>query len=107
MPTRTGRQRIAMNRYTRLDADLHYFDKGSPSPCRRARRTEQPGDRAAAWPFFAALAFHDLSMGAPAPASPLELAMAVLWISAVVFGAGSILWPSLLGMARRRMLYRW
>jgi glycosyltransferase XagB len=59
------------------------------------------------WPFFAALAFHDLSMGAPAPASPLELAMAVLWISAVVFGAGSILWLALLGMERRRLMNLW
>jgi glycosyltransferase XagB len=59
------------------------------------------------WPFFAALVFHDLAVGTPAPASPLELAVAVLWISAVVFGAGSILWLALLGMNRRRLMNLW
>jgi hypothetical protein len=39
------------------------------------------------WPFFAALAFHALSMGA--------------------FGAGSILWLALLGMERRRLMNLW
>jgi hypothetical protein len=59
------------------------------------------------WPFFAALVFHQLSIGALAPASPLELAMTVLWISAVVFGTGSILWLALLGMTRRRLMKLW
>jgi glycosyltransferase XagB len=59
------------------------------------------------WPFFAALVFHHLSLGALAPASPHELAMAVLWISAVVFGVGSILWLALLGMNRRRLMKLW
>lgn len=59
------------------------------------------------WPFFTAVVLHHLSTSALAPASPLELAMAVLWISAVVFGAGSILWLALTGMSRRRLLKLW
>jgi glycosyltransferase XagB len=59
------------------------------------------------WPFFAALVVRQLSIGALAPASPLELATTVLWISAVVFGAGSILWLALLGMNRRRLMKLW
>jgi glycosyltransferase XagB len=59
------------------------------------------------WPFFAAAAIHDLYKGIRAPATALELSIAVLWISAVVFGAGSILWLALLGMERRRLLGLW
>ncbi|HMF05465.1 MAG TPA: hypothetical protein VKE72_00400 [Methylocella sp.] len=59
------------------------------------------------WPFFSALVCHHLSVGALSPASPLELAMAVLWISALVFGVGSILWLALLGINRRRLIQLW
>jgi glycosyltransferase XagB len=59
------------------------------------------------WPFFAALTVYDLRAGLPSPASALELIAAVLWMSALVFGAGSILWLSLLGMERRKLLGLW
>ncbi len=59
------------------------------------------------WPLFAAFVFHQLSIGALAPVSPIEVAMAVLWISAAVFGTGSILWLALLGMNRRRLMQLW
>src|SRR5262245_49469205 len=59
------------------------------------------------WPFFAVLVVHQFSSGALAPTSPLELAMAVLWMSALVFGAGSNLWLALLGMNRRRLMKIW
>lgn len=59
------------------------------------------------WPFFAALVAYDLCAGLPSPASALELFAAVLWTSALVFGVGSILWLSLLGMERRKLLSIW
>jgi glycosyltransferase XagB len=59
------------------------------------------------WPFFTALVVHQFSSGALQPASPLEVAMTVLWMSAVVFGAGSNLWLALLGMNRRRLMKIW
>lgn len=61
----------------------------------------------ALWPFFAAATIHGFSGGMPAPATALELAVAVLWVSTVFFGAGSILWLALLGMERRRLLGLW
>ncbi len=59
------------------------------------------------WPFFAALAVHDLHAGLPAPESALPLVETVLWMSAALFGAGSILWLALLGMKRRKLLGLW
>jgi cellulose synthase/poly-beta-1,6-N-acetylglucosamine synthase-like glycosyltransferase len=59
------------------------------------------------WPLFAAIAAYDLSCGLPAPGSPLDFVVAVLWMSAMVFGAGSIVWLALLGMERRKLLGLW
>jgi cellulose synthase/poly-beta-1,6-N-acetylglucosamine synthase-like glycosyltransferase len=59
------------------------------------------------WPFFAGLAFHDLRTGMPSPNSALSLIETVLWMSAALFGAGSILWLSLLGMKRRKLAGLW
>jgi cellulose synthase/poly-beta-1,6-N-acetylglucosamine synthase-like glycosyltransferase len=59
------------------------------------------------WPFFTALMVHDLWAGLPSPASALELLEAVLWMSAVLFGAASILWLAILGMSRRKLLGLW
>ncbi|MGH6800812.1 MAG: glycosyltransferase family 2 protein, partial [Methylocella sp.] len=59
------------------------------------------------WPFFTVLMVHDLSAGLPSPASALELIEAVLWMSAALFGTGSILWLALLGMKRRKLLGLW
>lgn len=58
------------------------------------------------WPFFAAAAVHDLSVGL-APATAVDLALAVLWVSALFFGMCSILWLALTGMERRRLLGLW
>ena len=59
------------------------------------------------WPFFTALMIHDLWAGLPSPASALELIEVVLWMSAALFGTGSILWLALLGMKRRKLLGLW
>ncbi|MGI8568937.1 MAG: glycosyltransferase [Methylocella sp.] len=59
------------------------------------------------WPFFTALMVHDLCAGLPSPASALELIEVVLWMSAGLFGTGSILWLALLGMKRRKLLGLW
>jgi hypothetical protein len=59
------------------------------------------------WPFFTALMAHDLWTGLPSPASALELIEVVLWLSAGLFGIGSILWLALLGMKRRKLLGLW
>jgi glycosyltransferase XagB len=59
------------------------------------------------WPFFTALMVHDLWAGLPSPASALELIEVVLWMSAALFGTGSILWLALLGMKRRKLLGLW
>ena len=59
------------------------------------------------WPFFAVLVVHDVHAGLPSPGSALALIETVLWTSACVFGAGSILWLSLLGMKRRKLLGLW
>ncbi|MGH6848741.1 MAG: glycosyltransferase family 2 protein [Methylocella sp.] len=59
------------------------------------------------WPFFTALMIHDLSAGLPSPASALELTEVVLWMSAGLFGTGSILWLALLGMKRRKLQGLW
>jgi glycosyltransferase XagB len=59
------------------------------------------------WPFFTALMVHDLSSGLPSPASALDLFEAMLWMSAVFFGAASILWLAILGMSRRKLLGLW
>jgi glycosyltransferase XagB len=59
------------------------------------------------WPLFAVLVAHDLHAGFPAPASAFPLIETVLWMSAALFGAGSILWLALLGMKRRKLLGLW
>ncbi|MCI0465516.1 MAG: glycosyltransferase, partial [Beijerinckiaceae bacterium] len=59
------------------------------------------------WPFFALLAVNDLMTAPPSPATPIELAVAVLWISAALFGTASIVWLALLGMKRRKLLGLW
>ena len=59
------------------------------------------------WPFFAVLFVHDIHAGLPAPDSALPLIEMVLWMSAGLFGAGSILWLALLGMKRRKLLGLW
>ena len=59
------------------------------------------------WPFFAVLFLHDIHAGLPAPDSALPLLEMVLWMSAGLFGAGSILWLALLGMKRRKLLGLW
>ncbi|MBO0734657.1 MAG: hypothetical protein J2P49_10155, partial [Methylocapsa sp.] len=58
------------------------------------------------WPFFAAAAIYNLSSGL-APVTALDLAVAVLWVSALFFGTCSILWLALTGMERRRLLGLW
>ena len=45
--------------------------------------------------------------GLPAPNSALSLIATMLWMSASLFGAGSILWLALLGMKRRKLLGLW
>lgn len=59
------------------------------------------------WPFFTALAIHDLFAAPPSPGTAFELAAAVLWISSALFGAASIVWLALLGMQRRNLLDLW
>ena len=59
------------------------------------------------WPFFAWLVVHDLRAGLPSPSSALPLIETVLWMSACLFGAASILWLALLGMKRRKLLGLW
>lgn len=59
------------------------------------------------WPFLTALAAYDLTAGLPPPASPVGILAASIWTSALVFGAASILWLSLLGMERRKLLSLW
>jgi hypothetical protein len=59
------------------------------------------------WPFFTALMVHDLCAGLPSPDSALGLIETVLWMSAVMFGTGSIVWLALLGMKRRKLLGLW
>jgi hypothetical protein len=60
------------------------------------------------WPFFAALVVHDLRAGVPSsPASAFALIETVLWMSACLFGTGSILWLALVGMKRRKLLGLW
>ncbi len=59
------------------------------------------------WPFFAALAIHDVAKGLPVPATAPELAPAVLWTSTAAFGIASFLWLALAGMKRRRSTKLW
>lgn len=60
------------------------------------------------WPLFAGFVIHDLAAsGLPAPVTGFALIEATLWISVVLFGAGSTLWLALLGMKRRGLLGLW
>ncbi|HXW69917.1 MAG TPA: glycosyltransferase [Methylocella sp.] len=59
------------------------------------------------WPAFALLFFHDVWGGLPHPATALQLVSAVTWTSTFFFGFISILWLSLLGMRRRKILGLW
>ena len=59
------------------------------------------------WPVFAVLIVHDVHAGLPSPDSALALIETVLWTSACLFGAASMLWLALLGMKRRKLLGLW
>ncbi len=59
------------------------------------------------WPFFAALAIHNVAEGLPVPATAPELAAAVLWTSTAAFGIASFFWLALAGMKRRRLTNLW
>lgn len=59
------------------------------------------------WPIFAVLLVHDIHAGLPSPSTLLPLIETVGWTSVCIFGSGSILWLSLLGMKRRRLLGLW
>lgn len=60
------------------------------------------------WPLFTGFTIYDLATGGlPSPSYGFALVQATLWISVVVFGAGSTLWLALLGMKRRKLLGLW
>jgi len=59
------------------------------------------------WPLFAVLVVHNLQAGLPSPTSVLAFIQTMLWMSAALFGSASILWLSLLGMKRRKLLGLW
>jgi cellulose synthase/poly-beta-1,6-N-acetylglucosamine synthase-like glycosyltransferase len=60
------------------------------------------------WPLFTGFVIHDLvTSGLPAPVTGFALIEATLWISVVLFGAGSTIWLALLGMRRRKLLGLW
>ncbi|WOJ91263.1 glycosyltransferase [Methylocapsa polymorpha] len=61
------------------------------------------------WPFLTAFMIHELmTIGLAAePSSGLALVQVTLWVSVALFGIGSVLWLSLLGMKRRKLLGLW
>jgi hypothetical protein len=60
------------------------------------------------WPVLsAALVYHLASAGLPRPESVLIIVETTLWLSVAIFGAGSALWLTLLGMKRRKLLGLW
>lgn len=60
------------------------------------------------WPLLTAMTIYEVAAaGVPSPASGLAFVQAALWVSVATFGAGSVLWLSLLGMKRRRLLGLW
>ena len=59
------------------------------------------------WPLFTALLSYELYNGIPSPATLLSLAATILWVSALFLGTASILWLSLIGMKRRKLLNLW
>jgi len=60
------------------------------------------------WPVLsAALVYHLASAGLPRPESVLIIVETTLWLSVALFGAGSTLWLTLLGMKRRKLLGLW
>ena len=60
------------------------------------------------WPVLsAALVYHLASAGLPRPESVLIIVETTLWLSVALFGAGSALWLTLLGMTRRKLLGLW
>ena len=60
------------------------------------------------WPVLsAALVYHLASAGLPRPKSVLVIVETTLWLSVAIFGAGSALWLTLLGMKRRKLFGLW
>ncbi len=60
------------------------------------------------WPALTALlVYHLASAGLPEPKSMLIVVETTLWLSVAIFGAGSVLWITLLGMKRRGLLGLW
>nr|WP_280643040.1 glycosyltransferase family 2 protein [Methylocapsa acidiphila] len=60
------------------------------------------------WPFLTAATIYELAaFGLPHPATGLDFVIAALWASVVLFGGGSVIWLSLLGMKRRKLLGLW
>jgi hypothetical protein len=61
------------------------------------------------WPFLTAFMIHEFAtIGLPTqPSSGLALFQTTLWASVALFGVGSVLWLSLLGMKRRKLLGLW
>lgn len=60
------------------------------------------------WPGLTALVVWRLaSAGLPQPTSLLVVVETTLWLSVALFGAGSALWLTLLGMKRRRLMGLW
>ncbi|HTV33104.1 MAG TPA: glycosyltransferase family 2 protein [Methylocella sp.] len=59
------------------------------------------------WPFFTVVLGYVLYRGVPTSDTTLSLLATALWISALFFGAASILWLALIGMKRRKLLHLW
>jgi cellulose synthase/poly-beta-1,6-N-acetylglucosamine synthase-like glycosyltransferase len=60
------------------------------------------------WPVLTALlGYHLASAGLPQPESILAIVETTLWLSVAIFGAASLLWLTLLGMKRRKLLGLW
>jgi hypothetical protein len=60
------------------------------------------------WPVLTAfLGYHLASAGLPQPESILTIVETTLWLSVAIFGVASLLWLTLLGMKRRKLLGHW
>jgi hypothetical protein len=60
------------------------------------------------WPVLTALlGYHLATAGLPEPKSILIVVETTLWLSVALFGAASLLWLTLLGMKRRKLLGLW
>lgn len=60
------------------------------------------------WPPLTAVMIADLyRFGLPRPDTLAALVESTLWMSVAAFGVGSVLWISLIGMRRRRLMGLW